>query len=387
MDEQRAARRRRARRREVRRRRLVLVVAALLSLGAGFVTAADSPEPDAPAPTPDAPVRFTVAASGDLLIHGGVYRRAWALGAGRRYDFAPMFRYVRPDIEGADLALCHVETPMTSAPPAGYPLFNTPPALARAIKSTGWDVCSTASNHSLDRGQRGVAGTLEALERAGVAHTGTARSSAERRRIPLLEAKGVKVAFLAYTEMTNGIPRPYPWSVNLAAASAILADAQRARRLGAKAVIVNLHWGIEYRHAPSSFQLALARRLTRSPHVTAVVGQHAHVVQPIRRINGKLVVFGEGNLVSNQTAACCPAASQDGLIALLQFAFDGARARVESIRYVPTWVRHPDYTVVPIDTGLRERLAPPSTLRRSYRRTVSAAGRGPDYGPRPARLP
>ena len=70
---------------------------------------------------------------------------------------------------------------------------------------------------------------------------------------------------------------------------------------------------------------------TRSPEVTAVIGQHVHVVQPIRRVNGKPVVFGEGNFLSNQSEACCPAASQDGLIALLTVGtntFTDAVARV-----------------------------------------------------------
>ena len=109
--------------------------------------------------------------------------------------------------------------------------------------------------------------------------------------------------------------------------------------------------------------------------MTAIVGQHAHVVQPIRRINGKVVVFGEGNLVSNQTAACCPAASQDGLIAFLTLEAHGARARVVRTRYLPTWVRHPDYTVLPVGRALRHGWADRRALRRSWRRTVSVVGR------------
>jgi hypothetical protein len=127
-------------------------------------------------------------------------------------------------------------------------------------------------------------------------------------------------------------------------------------------VIVNLHGGAEYRHAPTPGQLALARTLTRSRNVTAIVGQHAHVLQPIRRLNGKIVVFGEGNLVSNQSGACCPAASQDGLIALLRLVVDESGARVIRVRYLPVWVRHPDYAVVP---------APPD----SFARTVAVVGR------------
>ena len=180
----------------------------------------------------------------------------------------------------------------------------------------------------------------------------------------------MKVAFLSFTAVSNGQAIPHPWSVNTANAARILADARRARRRGAEAVIVNLHWGDEYGHAISSAQAVLARRLTRSPAITAIVGQHVHVVQPIRRVNGKLVVFGEGNLVSNQTAACCPAESQDGLIALIDFAATGGRVKATRVRYVPTWVRHPDYRVLP---------ASPGSL--SWRRTVAAAGRRPGIGP------
>ena len=101
------------------------------------------------------------------------------------------------------------------------------------------------------------------------------------------------------------------------------------------------------------------------------MGQHAHVVQPIRRVNGKPVVFGEGNLISNQTAACCSAAAQDGLIALIDFVVrPGRRVRAPRIRYVPTWVRHPDLTVLPAAPG-----SP------SWNRTVSVAGRRPGIGP------
>ena len=178
----------------------------------------------------------------------------------------------------------------------------------------------------------------------------------------MLKAKGVKVAFLAYTALTNGQPVPHPWTLHMARAGRIVRDARRARRAGADAVIVNLHWGAEYRHAPTRAQRSLAAALTRSSAITAVVGQHVHVVQPIRWIHGKPVVFGEGNLLSNQTGACCPAASQDGLIALLDLRVRASGVRAVRVRYLPTWVSHPDFTVV--------------RARGSSRiRTIKAAGR------------
>jgi Bacterial capsule synthesis protein PGA_cap len=332
-------------------------------------------------------VRLVVEASGDLLIHSAVFARALVLGGGRRYNFAPLFAQIKPYIRRADLALCHVETPMTPARPAGYPVFNTPPALAAAIGQTGWRACSTAATHTLDQGQRGVDSTIRALDRAGVAHTGSYASAAAQKKPLIMTVKGVRVAFLAYTELTNGIGSPHPWSVNRASAPQIISDARRARRDGAQVVIVNLHWGDEDAAQPSSFQLHLAQQLTRSPAITAIVGQHVHIVQPIRIIGGKLVVFGEGNLISNQTSACCPAASQDGMIVLLTITVDNRGARVSFIHYLPIWVRHPGYLVLPAGTAWRTDPADTAALRASYERTVAVAGRGPRIQPIPAHLP
>ena len=375
---------------DIRRRRQVAGVALLAILvlaGLGFATSARSRgvqsiiagghagDGHAPARA-DRTTRFTIAASGDLLIHGPVFERARALAGGRGYDFRPMFRYVKPTIASADLGICHLETPLTRGQPAGYPMFAAPADLVPAIKDTGWDVCTTASNHSLDRAQQGIDDTTRLLDRAGVAHTGSFRSQADRDRTTMLEAKGVKVALLAYTETTNGIPPPRLYSLNRTRTERILADARTARRRGGQVVVVSLHGGAEYQHRPTTKQQRLADALTRSPDVTAVIGQHVHVVQPIRRVNGKPVVFGEGNFVSNQSEACCPAASQDGLIALLNVAVDRRGARVESVRHIPTYVRHPDFTVLPVGRALEAGWADESALRESLRRTRSVVGAG-----------
>ena len=372
---------------------VALLVVAMSALGGGddgtpsFVDAGAG-DSDAPAEAASGePVRFTVAASGDFLIHGPVYERAQSYGGGRKYDFSPMFDQIKPYIEDADLAICHVETPMGDGPPAGYPVFNTPADLTDAISSTGWDVCDTASNHTLDQGQAGVDDTIKALDKAGIEHTGSASSAAEQEEPPIIDVNGVKVAFLAYAEMTNGVPPPKKYSINLAKAPAILEDARAARDRGAEAVIVNLHWGEEFVAEPSDSQTKLAKKLTESPDITALIGQHVHIVQPIDTVNDKIVVYGEGNLVSNQTVDCCPEASQDGLIALLDFVVDADGARVESTRYVPVFVEHPDYTVQPVGDALDAGDGDAGALRASYERTTDVVGKGPGIKPDPARLP
>lgn len=382
--------------------RLVVLagLAALAAVAVGLAVAVSggarshdtSKRPAAPAHLKKAPVtppvRITVEASGDLLIHSPVWERALADGGGRDYNFAALFKQIKPYIAGVDLPLCHVETPMTPARPTGYPIFNTPPALARAIRQTGWKACSTAATHSLDQGQTGVLDTIRALDQNGIRHAGTYTSRDAQRTPLMLTVKGIKVAFLSYTELTNGIPSPHPWSVNRAEnIRQILAEARRAHADGARVEIINIHWGDEDVQAPSAFQIHLAKVLTRSPYITAVVGQHVHIPQPIRKINGKLVVFGEGNLISNQTSACCPTASQDGLIALLTIEVDARGARVTFVHYVPIWVQHPSFVVLPVGRGMRIDRADAAELRASYARTVAAAGRGPHVQPIPAHLP
>jgi poly-gamma-glutamate capsule biosynthesis protein CapA/YwtB (metallophosphatase superfamily) len=335
---------------------------------------------------------FDIVASGDLLVHGPVWQRAAMLGHGR-YDFRPLLARVRPIVKRAALALCHVETPMGAGPVSGYPVFNSPRELATAIKWTGWDACSTASNHSADKGQTGIAATLRALDGARVRHTGSFRSPGEARRILILPVRGLRVAFLSYTYGTNGIPVPHPWSVNVISTSKVVADARRARRQGATFVIANFHWGNEYVHEPNAQQRDLARYLLRHHVVDVIVGQHVHVVQPIKRIAGRFVVFGEGNLLSNQTAACCPAESQDGLIAVIHVRALGTRARVTGVDYIPTYVEHPSFVVQPVGAKLAELVrqgrggtALARALRASYRRTVGYAGRGRLISPLPLRV-
>ena len=381
----------------------VAITGSALIAGGGAKSSASSDEPqvsvdshrkpaarDAATPTqPDKrtrpdhakPVRFTVSASGDLLMHQPLLDRARANGDGREYDFAPFFRRIKPYVERVELALCHAETPMGPGPPSTYPRFNTPTGLAASIRRSGWDACSTASNHSNDQGQRGIDGTVAAFNKHDVEHTGSFASRRASKRPTIVRVRGVGIGFVSYTDATNGIPSPHGWSLNeyaaanpKAGARAIIADARRAHRAGADAVIVNVHWGTEYARSPNASQLAVAKRVTKSRFVDAVVGQGPHVVEPIRRIHRKFVVFSEGNLVSNQSASVgLPAATQDGLIALLDFRSRGDDVDVRRVRYAPIWVRRGDYVVLPATPEADRSNA--AALRASYARTVSAAGR------------
>jgi poly-gamma-glutamate capsule biosynthesis protein CapA/YwtB (metallophosphatase superfamily) len=340
--------------------------------------AAGAPPATRPAASP-APelVSFTIAATGDLLLHEPVTRRARALAGGRGYDFRPLLAKVRPILSAADLAICHLETPLSPDDRgiAYWPSFNAPREIAPAARWAGYDTCTTASNHTLDQGAGGVRATLDVLDRAHLRHVGTARGPAERswRIYPV---RGVRVAHLDYTFGLNGIPIPRgkPWLVNLINPRRILADAHATRRAGAQFVVVALHWGREYQSAPTSEQRALARTLLASPDVDFVYGSHAHVVQPIERVHGKYVAYGLGNFLSRHAPCCDTPPTRDGMIVQVTITKLRGRFVVRRIAYMPTYVDPRTATVLPVARSLRQAGLSPSlrqALLGSWRRTVA----------------
>jgi poly-gamma-glutamate synthesis protein (capsule biosynthesis protein) len=272
---------------------------------------------------PAGPREFTVLGAGDILLHPGLWKqgREDAAAAGRfGFYFDPIFASAVPDISGADLAICHMETPYAASngPFKGYPVFAVPPQIAQTIHDIGYDSCSTGSNHSLDDGLTGIDRELGALDAAGVKHTGSARSAAEAATPDLLDANGVTVAQLSYAFGFNGIPRPLdkPWMANLINVPNILAAAHAAKQAGADVVIVSLHWGTEYNQMPNDQQLSVSKALLASPDVDLILGCHAHVPQPFQEIDGKWVAYGMGNQVATQPFS---KPTQDGVMPRFTF--------------------------------------------------------------------
>ncbi|WP_079074631.1 CapA family protein [Streptomyces atriruber] len=334
---------------------------------------------------------FTLAASGDVLPHSSIIRRANADAGGDGYDFAPMLAGAKPVIRKADLAICHMETVYgADGDYSGYPSFKSPPQVARALRTTGYDACSTASNHTLDDGSAGVRRTLDALDKAGIKHAGSARSAAEDKTPVWLRAGDAKVAQLAYTYGTNGYPLPKgkPWSVDLIDRKKIVADAREARKAGADVVVVSLHWGSEWQDAPDRRQLQLGKQLTASrtggrPDIDLILGTHAHVPQAYEKVNGTWVIYGMGDQIAgdmiNHEGAHDPRGNQ-GTIGRFTFAppaRPGARWEVEKAEFLPMWFDTDPGRVVNLNTAL-DRGADVSAVRDRIRRVVLSRGAGKD---------
>lgn len=287
-------------------------------------TRAESPAPSSTATSPPPPDSFTLVATGDVLVHQG---RALTEGARRpdgSYDFTEVFAPVAGLIGAADLAVCHLETPVAAdgGPYRGYPSFAVQPEIVGALAGAGYDLCSTASNHSLDDGFDGLVRTLDALEAGGIRATGTHRTEEASREPTIVEVAGVRVGHVAATFGLNGVPLPTgrEWSVEVADlpdVDGVLAAAARARAAGADVVVASLHCCLEYDNDPTQAQVTAVGALLASPDVDLVLGHHAHVVQPFERIGDKWVAYGLGNHLAEHATRGYP--TEDSVAARFTF--------------------------------------------------------------------
>ncbi len=245
-------------------------------------------------------------AAGDILIHAPL--RAAAVRPDGGYDFTPFFEYVSPLFKQAGLVMGNLENPLAGAKSGytGYPSFNAPGELAANLKSAGFTTLTLANNHALDRNWSGLLHTIATVGNAGLAYMGAYAGPEDKARRLVRDIGGVRVGLLAYTYGVNGPARPpagEEWRLGFIDRAAIAADMEQARRQGAEWIVVTLHFGEEYRRAPSAEQRGLARDLFAAG-ADLVIGHHPHVVQPFARGTGpdanKAVIYSLGNFCSNQ---------------------------------------------------------------------------------------
>lgn len=286
-----------------------------------------------PTPTPGkgpacAAVRCTsVLVTGDMLVHAQLWEqaRADALATGAKgLDFGPLLEGQRKYIERSDLAICHQETPVAgpTGPFSAYPSFNVPPQITTAARQVGYQACTTASNHTIDRGTAGLVRTLDALDAAGLQHTGSYRSEADSQGIMILPTAAAKIAVIEGAYGLNGQVPEAAWQVDMLDPAAMIAKAKKARSLGADIVLGAMHAGDEYASVPNAEQQRVAHALADSGQFTMVYGHHTHSVLPIERYKGTWIVYGLGNGITELSPSYV--VNNEGLLVRAQFSQDAA---------------------------------------------------------------
>ena len=293
-----------------------------------------NPEPIAPH-TED----ITLIAAGDILMHN---TQIWG---GQQpdgsYNFDTFFSPVEHLLKAGDYASTNFEAAMAGPDSGytGYPLFNSPDAIAETLKKSGFDLIVTANNHILDRGYKGALRTLEVLKNASLDTTGCF-SSLEAQNTPFIKSiRGVDIGYIAYTYGINGIPLPKnaPYLVNILDPDKVMADISTLRPKVDVLVLV-LHWGEEYRLQPTEQQKELAQKFLEAG-ADVILGSHPHVIEPmeIKLINdkNKFVIYSMGNFISAQNGL----ERNSGVVLNLQFHknFDTNTTSLSKISYEATY--------------------------------------------------
>jgi len=347
---------------------LAIIGIGVISLGftnfAGLETKETVSEPVETVVQPEPVVyRATIAAVGDLLIHTPINNSVKDRETGE-YDYREIFRQIKPYIQYADYSIANLETRMDPERRySGYPRFNTPAEFADTIKWAGFDLVAMANNHSMDMGVSGIFRTLETLDAVGLPSVGNYSTPEARETIFIQDINGIKVAFLNYTEKTNGLPVPAEsyFACNVLDVETVQMEAVRSRNAGADYVVALLHFGNEYQREPSSEQAEIVKQLCEGG-VDFVIGSHPHVVQRFESFTvarGDLMsecyaAYSLGNFVSNQRDRY----TDSGIILYLELVKDETGTRVDDIYFLPAYVQKSEagskwnYRILPVHPEL-----------------------------------
>ena len=280
----------------------ILLALSLISCASKAPVIETEREPEKPREIATEPDYITIIAVGDNLYHNVMVE------SGEEGDYEEAYLEIRSLVKKADFAIINQETLLAGKDFgfSGYPLFNTPQNLGRALANTGFNVVNHATNHIMDKGEKAVLATLDFWDTIPeVTILGIHRSKEQRAMPKLLSKNNITVGFLSYTYGTNGIrvPADKPYLVSLINTEIMSEEIDSLRPL-CDFLVVLMHWGEEYRHDYSKSQENLASFLAEHL-VDLVIGHHPHVIQPIEYIgrpDGKetLCFYSLGNLISAQ---------------------------------------------------------------------------------------
>ena len=250
---------------------------------------------------------FTLVATGDNLLHTKLYTQASERTGGSGYDFDPLYEGVAEVTENADIAFINQETPVATAikEPSSYPLFNTPSECVTDLHEIGFNVFNIASNHSLDQGAAGLEATIDFMGTVPDSlYVGAYKNEEEMEKTHAITVNGVKVAFLGFTEMTNGLVLDSSSELQFTYTSDETEMEQliKAADADADVVIVSVHWGQENVFSASDAQRNLAQKFA-DWGADIILGHHPHVLQEIETVtsaDGRTVpvCYSLGNFTS-----------------------------------------------------------------------------------------
>ena len=263
-------------------------------------------------------------AVGDNIIHENVYQYALKQGNDTTYNFKPCYQNIKKYISDRDLAYINQETLIAgdSYGIKGYPNFNSPESLIDDLQDTGFNMVSSATNHSMDLGKNALISSAHIWKQhSDILFSGLYENQEDRQTIRVIEKNGIRFSLLAYTFGVNE-------TTNYKSQSDV--------------VIVAVHWGKEGHSELSDLQQEYAHYFA-DLGVDVVIGNHPHLIQPIEKINHTLVIYSLGNFLSTMKDVYN---QLEGMVCL-DFVKKEDEISIENIQYVPL-VNHYNDNVVTI---------------------------------------
>lgn len=318
-----------------------------------------------------------ILCAGDVMYHTS--QLVSASNGDGTYFFDDTFKYIKPYVQDADLAICNLETTFSQSPYTGYPSFSTPDNLGKTLKDVGFQVAATANNHVNDRGLFGIDRTLTVLHQQKLLTTGSRQNPNQQRWATKL-VKGVWIGTLAYTYQTPSFPgrvsingsfvsdetalrlNTFSYEELEKEISKINEQVALMKESGIDIVVLYLHWGEEYQLSANIWQRQMQEAFTKNPDVNIIFGSHPHTLQELEMAENRVpVFFSLGNFVSNQRSETLNNRyTETGAMAKVTLIYDRGHKQITKVtaEAIPTWVEKysrngkDNYFIIPLDDNL-----------------------------------
>ena len=240
-----------------------------------------------------------VALSGDIMLSRAVGKKMEITN-----DFTFPFLKIYGALNGNDIVFGNLEGPISSngKNQGSKYSFRADPRVVSGLVFSGFNVLSLANNHIWDYGQSALLDTLDILTKNNILVVGVGENYDRANEIVIKEVKGVKIGFLAYTDL---YPQSFRAGKNYAGISdfnleKIIKEISSAKASStADLIFVSLHWGDEYVSQPNETQKNIAQKLVEAG-ADVIVGHHPHVVQSFEGYKTGLIFYSLGNFIFDQ---------------------------------------------------------------------------------------
>ncbi|NSW55083.1 MAG: CapA family protein [Armatimonadetes bacterium] len=242
-------------------------------------------------PAPEARRMLWMAAVGDIMLDRSVGKRIRANGP------ESILAKVRDQLRAPDLTFANLECPLSKTGPHD-PVncsFRADPATVKVLVDGGIDVVSLANNHTLNAGREGVLNTLDCLDESNIAYVGANRERERSWEPVIFRVGGLKVAFLAYTDLSFEHGSYCKIDEN---PEAVMEQVRRTDKR-CDVLFVSVHWGEEYQSKRSDRQRKTALALIDAG-ADCILGHHPHTLQGIGIYKNRPILYSMGNFVFDQ---------------------------------------------------------------------------------------